>query len=287
MAGSAGREVWFVVFALGAALLGNACSHAHLRKFPDRPIAWHEHDDQHVAKRPARTKWWDNITATEMQALAREADRHLSLPRPVPAEDVNALDEVPCSTWFCPRNHLEPMSPEEIAAGPEAKGPPVPPLTVVEGKSGGFTPGFIVKDSRDVRYLLKLDPPGQVGLASGAEVVGTRLFHAAGYNVPATYAVRLTEDDMRVDPEATYKRHKFEETRFDAATLAAILALAGRDAEGRLSGMAVAWLPGKVLGGFDFRGRRGDDPNDRIPHEHRRSLRASYVIFGWLNVADA
>ena len=33
-------------------------------------------------------------------------------------------------------------------------------------------------------------------------------------------------------------------------------------------------------------GVREDDPNDRIPHQHRRSLRASWVLFAWLSVLD-
>ena len=33
-------------------------------------------------------------------------------------------------------------------------------------------------------------------------------------------------------------------------------------------------------------GVRDDDPNDRIPHQHRRSLRASWVLFAWLSVLD-
>ena len=51
--------------------------------------------------------------------------------------------------------------------------------------------------------------------------------------------------------------------------------------------MAVSWLPGKIVGAFDMIGRRADDPNDRIPHEQRRSLRASRLLFAWLAVLDA
>jgi hypothetical protein len=42
-----------------------------------------------------------------------------------------------------------------------------------------------------------------------------------------------------------------------------------------------------VLGAFDMFGQRGDDPNDRIPHQDRRSLRASFVLIAWLNIEDA
>jgi len=48
----------------------------------------------------------------------------------------------------------------------------------------------------------------------------------------------------------------------------------------------VPWIPGTILGGFDMLGVRPGDANDRIPHQHRRSLRASWVLFAWLSVLD-
>ena len=51
--------------------------------------------------------------------------------------------------------------------------------------------------------------------------------------------------------------------------------------------MAVSWLPGQILGAFDMQGRRADDPNDRIRHEDRRSLRASFLLVAWLAIFDA
>ena len=45
-------------------------------------------------------------------------------------------------------------------------------------------------------------------------------------------------------------------------------------------------LPGKVLGGFKYLGTRPDDPNDLVPHEHRRELRALRVFGAWANLVD-
>ena len=45
-------------------------------------------------------------------------------------------------------------------------------------------------------------------------------------------------------------------------------------------------MPGKILGGYQYAGTRPDDPNDIVPHEHRRELRALRVFGAWTNLTD-
>jgi hypothetical protein len=45
-------------------------------------------------------------------------------------------------------------------------------------------------------------------------------------------------------------------------------------------------LPGKILGEFRYDGTRPDDPNDIVPHQHRRELRALGVFGAWTNLTD-
>jgi hypothetical protein len=65
-----------------------------------------------------------------------------------------------------------------------------------------------------------------------------------------------------------------------------ILARAARRPDGTYRVAAGRLLPGKVLGGYKYHGTRPDDPNDTIPHEHRRELRALHVFAAWTNLVD-
>src|SRR4029077_17943356 len=44
---------------------------------------------------------------------------------------------------------------------------------------------------------------------------------------------------------------------------------------------------GALLGPYQMWGRRSDDPNDTVPHEHRRDLRGMFVFAAWLNFSSA
>src|SRR5205085_6382897 len=126
-----------------------SCASSGTRKFPDRPIAWQEHDDEPLARAPAYSDWGElPNTATIVDGLVRETDRHLALEAPRPARDVNADDEVACSTWFCPKNHVHPLAADEIARGAPDVSPPELPLTILRTKPGGDSIGFVVDDAR-------------------------------------------------------------------------------------------------------------------------------------------
>ena len=59
-----------------------------------------------------------------------------------------------------------------------------------------------------------------------------------------------------------------------------------RNSDGSYRVVAGRLLPGKVLGPFRYEGTRPDDPNDIVPHEHRRELRALRVFGAWTNLTD-
>ncbi len=273
------------VAVVGAASVAAGRSNA-FRWFADRPVAWSEHDDGDVPKPPETNDLQDEpFTVTIRDSLANEADRILAAQGAVPAQDVNAADEVACSTWFCPRNHLRPMTLDEIARGPVSPAP-VLPFTVTKGKDEGAAVGFVVVDARGRKFMFKLDPAGHLGLVSAAEMIGQRLFHAAGYNVPGAHLVEFSRSDLKVSPSATFKLFNVEKRPVTEARVTSQLAAIPRLPSGQFRGVAIPWIGGQVLGSFDTIGRRGTDPNDRILHENRRSLRASWVLFAWLSVLD-
>jgi hypothetical protein len=266
---------------------GGCAADPAVRSFADRPVAWHEHDSEELpsAPRPSDIGELDS-TLTARDDLAGEADRLLAAEGARPARDVNAADEVPCSTWFCGRNHLRPMTSEAVAAGPPGT-PPRLPLRIIKGKDRGAALGFQVIDADGRKFLLKLDPAGHLGMSTAAEIVGGRMFNAAGYNVPSNFVLDLRDEDLTVDPAATYKLYGVKERPLSEQLVRERLTRAARTPAGRLRAVAVTWLGGKVLGAFDMIGRRSDDANDRIAHQDRRSLRASWMLAAWLAVYDA
>ena len=65
-----------------------------------------------------------------------------------------------------------------------------------------------------------------------------------------------------------------------------VLARANRGPDGSYRAVAARAIPGKPLGGFRYHDTRPDDPNDIVPHEHRRELRALKVFGAWTNLVD-
>ena len=56
--------------------------------------------------------------------------------------------------------------------------------------------------------------------------------------------------------------------------------------DGTYRAVAARQLSGRVIGPFKYFGTRNDDPNDIVPHEDRRELRALKVFGAWTNLTD-
>ena len=124
--------------------------------------------------------------------------------------------------------------------------------------------------------------------ASTADVeIATKLFWALGYNQVETFITHVRSSSRRHRSEGDDQRPSGERTPFTRTTSTRVLERAARQADGTYRASAGRLLPGKVLGTFRYAGTRSDDPNDLVPHEHRRELRALRVFGAWTNLVDS
>lgn len=218
--------------------------------------------------------------------LARQL-RHI-FGKPRQAMNVDRFGEIKDSSWFTNRNASRPLSLEEIARGADkGLGPdPTQPWTVTKAKLEGVTPGFYIKDSREDRYVIKFDPMGNSELATGAEVICTKIFYAAGYNVPENYVTIFDPSLLFLGKEVEFIDGKGVQRIMTEDDLEALLQKVDRLPDGRIRALASKLVGGKPVGGFKYLGTREDDPNDIVPHEHRRELRGLYVLVAWLKHFD-
>jgi hypothetical protein len=112
------------------------------------------------------------------------------------------------------------------------------------------------------------------------------MFWAFGYNQVESFITSFDPNKVEFDPKATLRRPSGARTRFTRDDMNSILERVARKPDGTYRVVAGRLLPGKILGGFLFQGTRPDDPNDVIPHEQRRTLRALRVFGAWTNLTD-
>jgi len=205
----------------------------------------------------------------------------------VQAGNLNTIDEVPDSSWFTNRIGARELSPEDLGRGPIAGKPPASEhWTITREKSAGFSPGFTARDANGETWFVSFDPPSNPEGSTGALVVATKIFWALGFNQVETFLTTLRPEQIEIDASATARRPSGDRTPFTRDDLAAVLERAARNPDGSYRIAAGRQVAGKVIGQFDYQGTRSDDPNDLVPHEHRRELRALRVFGAWTNLTD-
>jgi len=203
------------------------------------------------------------------------------------AGDLNTIDEVPDSSWFTNRIGKTDIAAEAMARGINSENRPAPEKWVLlREKSAGTNPGFTARDGNGQTWFLQFDAPESPEGSSGAVEVATKLFYALGYNQVETFVTKFDPAHVEIDPKATVRRPSGARTPFTQDDVNRVLEHAARNADGTYRASAGRLLPGKVLGPFRYSGTRSDDPNDLVPHEHRRVLRALRVFGAWTNLVD-
>jgi hypothetical protein len=204
------------------------------------------------------------------------------------AVNINTVDEVPDSSWFTNRVGRETWTTERLVKGPDTgTGPAAGTWRIVAAKSEGITPGLTIRDSAGDTYFIKFDPPSNPEMASGAEIISTKLFHAFGYHTPENYIASIHPEALVIETGTTLADRDGDPHPMTAEDLEDLLAKAARREDGSYRVVASKALPGKPVGHFKYYGTRPDDPNDIFPHEHRRELRGLAVFSAWLNHDDS
>lgn len=278
-----GVALWIVLASVGGVV---AQGPASPRFFPDDPIRVDD-DKREDAGRFASIELSETYDLVTNQ-FGSPGDR-----RPQRAVNVNTLGEVPDSSWFVNRIGKRLLTPAELRRGPNkfetADALTWDTWTVTQGKGpGGFHPGFRAERPGDPgqTYQLEIDPVGRPRLATGAETIGTLVYHALGYHTQDVYPVRIHPSKLTLSPQATI-RDASGRRRYTQQDLDGVLRNAARDAEGRVYFSATRFEEGEDAGNFEYFGTRADDPNDIYLHEHRRELRGNRVFAAWLAHDDS
>ncbi len=220
-------------------------------RFVDAPPVTRVGDDAPIPL-PERSSVIGPVYSTEVY-VRRPLVFALEARRVREAQDINALDNVPPSSWYSPPA----TDAASFARAYEHEGPPEPPWTVVGTPKGGAVE---VRDARGVHYAISADPPGRPHTASAAAAIATRLVRALGYRTEPTWV-------QRADP-----------SRISGAVPAQL--------ESGTVWQIRRWPLGIYLGPTDPSTRRRDDPNDRVKPTQRRTLRVLGLVAGWLEILD-
>src|SRR6478735_5190689 len=282
------KRVRLMSLPLLAALAGLACSR-EIRRFPLAPPVWSDPDQHPLEHEP--NKYYSGIYADAADKSGLyTASKWFTFPKKGEAENVNALDEVPNSSWFQNRIGQFDLSPEEVANAECGDLPSLDPekgaWRVIGAKPDGANPGFMIEAPDGFRYLLKFDGKNQPLRATSADVVGSKLYWAIGYHSVCNEIVLFSPNVLEIAPDAETTTGLGKERRMVPADLDKVLTMAYRLKDRRLRASASRFVPGKPLGPFKYQGKRKDDPNDVVLHENRRELRAGHLPAAWISHVD-
>ena len=267
----------------GAAGLAASCgssSPVGSIRFHAQPPVWRVDDKVPLAEAPKTRKPLRYLYKID-STFARRGTRAMELQDDVHARDVNSLDEVPDSTWFTNRIGFRDLTIEELKRGPNVDPSPFDhrPWTITGSKIGGRSLGFTFEDALKRKFLLKFDLKEFPEAETAAHIIMHRIVWALGYNVPQDFLGHIDRSDLVIGDKA--RKKGLDEKKLDEA-----LQIVYRRGDGKIRAMASMFVPGTPIGPYAREGRRTDDPNDTVIHEHRRTLRGQYPIFAWLDHTD-
>ncbi|HZA33933.1 MAG TPA: hypothetical protein VE505_03340, partial [Vicinamibacterales bacterium] len=145
---------------------------------------------------------------------------------------------------------------------------------------------FTMRDTKGEDWFVSFDAKGFPEAATGAILVANKIFWTLGYWQVENHLVSIRLDQLVVAESATTRPPSGKERPLRLDDIEDVLRRAHRSPDGSYRAVAARAVPGRPLGGFRYYGTRPDDPNDIVPHEHRRELRALKVFGAWTNLTD-
>ena len=264
------------VLAVGAAVVSTKGP----RFYPDDPIA-RAPEAQDVSK--ASTYFIEQMYEMMVNLFVTPGYK----PSGLRAQNINTIDEVPDSSWFTNRIGSRSVPVDELIRGANVGAPPDPSKWILtREKTSGSHPGFTARDGKGETWFLEFDPPYFAEGPTAVVAIASKIFWALGYNQVESFLTTFDPKNVTFDPKATIKRPSGARTPFSVDDMNSIIENVARRKDGTYRVMAGRLLPGKVIGNFMYDGTRPDDPNDLVPHEHRRELRALRVFGAWTNLTD-
>ena len=281
------RTTRAVPLALLFTALLTSCATTGLRRYPLADVMWEDSDQRRFRPMPESfysPYMWDGAD----NAFFRPVSEFWLFEPPREAINVNALDEVPDSSWYQNRLSRRLMSPEAVAQGACGESFAIPgPWTIVGGKPDGANPGFQIRDANGARYLLKTEGTIQPWRPGAADTIGAAIYHAAGYWTPCNRVVHFDRDILVVDPEATIERTNGVEEPLQQHHIDSVMEAALQLPDGRYRASVSRFIDGRPISPWRYQGTRPDDPNDVVPHEHRRETRGMFVLAAWTDHIDS
>jgi hypothetical protein len=270
--------------ALGVALAGLLLSAATVAQ--DRPKF---RSDDPLQREPetqdaSKVQEWEIglLADLTMNLFARPGDQAVT----VPSGNINTIDEVPDSNWFTNRIYTREVTLDEIAKGPNtSEGPAKGRWTIIRPKSAGVSPGFTIRDEKGEVWFISFDARGNPVAATAVVPVATRLFWALGYFQVESHITSIRREDVVIGDTAMIRAHG-KRRPMRQGDVNDVFRSSERSDDGSYRVVAGRALQGRPVGGFKYHGTRPDDPNDVVPHEHRRELRALKVFGAWTNLVD-
>jgi hypothetical protein len=110
---------------------------------------------------------------------------------------------------------------------------PLGKWTVVSAKNEGVTPGFVLLDAHKRRFFIKFDPLTNPQMATSADAITSRFFHAMGFHVPDNNIIDFDPDQLVLGEDVSLPGRDGKPRKMTRRDLLEILLKVPKNSDGR------------------------------------------------------